>query len=108
MIQITVIDAADQQTGTIINNQRVTLRFRWNLIANSWSFDLAVDDLPILNGRRIVIGADMFNGLGLDLGQLWAIDFRTGAYPGRVELPSGDVRLYHFSNEEFEAFQAAA
>lgn len=107
MIQLTIIDAADQQFGTIINNQRVTFRVRWNAIANSWAFDLAIDDLFILTGRRVVLGCDLLAEFNLDLGQIWALDFKDGAYPGRDELPAGDVRLYQFSNEEYEAYLAS-
>lgn len=107
MIRFSIIDAADQQWGAILNNRRVTMRLWWNQIANSWSFDLAEDDLPLLTGRRVVLGADMLAAFNLDLGQIWALDFKTGAYPGRTELPAGDVRLYHVSDEEVEAYLAS-
>ena len=52
MIEFKITDAADQKFSTIINNRRVTFRFRFNHYADSWTFDLALDGDYVLHGRR--------------------------------------------------------
>lgn len=106
MMVFNIIDAADQQFGTIINNQRVTIRLRWNLSSERWSFDLAIDDLPVLTGRRIVCGIDLLSPFNFGIGAIFALPAVPGAEPGREELPAGDVRLYHATQAEIDAERA--
>ena len=101
MLTFTITDAADQQFGTIIHNRRVTIRLRWNVTSRKWSFDLAIDDLPVLHGRRIVTGIDMLAPFHFGIGLLFALPTVPGAVPGRDELATGEVRLYQASREEF-------
>lgn len=103
MEQLKLIDAADQQFGAIINNRRVTFRFRWNLTSGRWSMDVAIDDLPVATARRVVIGVDLLKQYALGIGKLFALDYVVGADPGRTQLPAGDVRIYHVSDAEYEA-----
>lgn len=103
MRELTVIDEPDQQFGTIFNEQRVTLRLRYNMTGNFWTFDLAVDDEPVLHGRRITTGVDLLSTFNLGLGMLFAVAVTDGAVPDRVGLPSGRVRLYHTTEDEIEA-----
>jgi hypothetical protein len=103
MIVFSIVDAADQQFGTIINNRRVTIRLRWNLTSGRWSFDLAIDDLPVLTGRRVVMGIDLLAPFDFGIGAIFALPAVLGAMPGRLELPAGDVRLYHATAEEIAA-----
>jgi hypothetical protein len=103
MITFKIIDAADQQFGTIINNQRVTIRLRWNLTSGRWSFDLSIDDLPVLTGRRVVSGIDLLSAFNFGIGAIFALPAVPTALPGREELPSGDVRLYHATQAEIDA-----
>lgn len=100
MIVFTIVDAPDQTFGTIINNRRVTIRLRWNLLSERWSFDLSIDDLPVLTGRRIVTGIDLLAPFDFGIGAIFALAAVPGAQPGRNELPAGDVRLYHATQEE--------
>lgn len=103
-----VIDAADQQFGTIINNRRVTIRLRYNPTSERWSFDLAIDDLPVLQGRRIVTGVDLLSAFrkgiakshGFDIGLIFAAATSAGGAPDRSALPDGTVRLYHLTTAE--------
>jgi hypothetical protein len=103
MITFKIIDAADQQFGTIINNRRVTIRLRWNLTSGRWSFDLSIDDLPVLTGRRVVCGIDLLSAFNFGIGAIFALPAVPTALPGRSELPAGDVRLYHATQEEIDA-----
>lgn len=108
MIEIPVIDAADQQMGLILNNRRVTLRLRYNIGTNRWSFDLSIDDQVVLHGQRMTLGVDLFAPFSFGLGKLFLLSVDGVSLPGRTELPSRLVRLYHVSDEEFEQLRIAA
>jgi hypothetical protein len=100
MIQFKVIDAADQQFAATINNRRVTLRLRWNLTSGRWSLDVSIDNLPVLTGRRVVMGVDLLAPFDFGIGAIFALPAKPGALPGRAELPAADVRLYSASADE--------
>ena len=95
-----IIDAADQQFGTIINGRRVTIRLRYNPTSERWSFDLAIDDQPVLLGRRIVTGVDLLAPFNFGLGMMVALAVTSGAIPDRRALPAGTVKLFHASEAE--------
>lgn len=107
MREIQIIDAADQQFGLMLNRRRVTMRVRYNTSTERWNFDLSVDDLPVIHGRRIVLGVDLLEVFNLDLGKIFALATVAGDAPDRDGLPSGLVRLYHVSDEEIEAYLAS-
>ena len=106
MQEIRVIDAPDQQFGVILNGRRCTFRLRYNVNANRWTFDLALDDDWVLHGRRVTLGSDLLASYRFDIGQLYCITNQpdTVAEPGYDELVKGIVRFYHVTNEEVEAF----
>lgn len=107
MIRFPIADAADQQFSQIISNQRVTFRLRWNLTNGFWALDVAIDDLPVLTALRVVLGIDFLEPYSLGIGRVFALPYRVDALPGREELPSGDVRIYHATEEEIEAVREA-
>lgn len=107
MIEFPIIDTADQQFGVIMNTRRVTIRVRYNPTVDRWSFDLSVDDTPVLYGRRIVTGVDLLAPFRLGLGALFAVATAAGLNPDRQGLPSRLVRLYTASPEEVEDARAA-
>lgn len=101
MIEFTVSDDADQLFSTILNDQRVTMRLRYNEKSDRWSLDLSVDDLPVLLGVRVVTETDLFDPYNLNLGVLFAIPSNSEPLvPNRTNLPAGLVRLYHARDEE--------
>jgi hypothetical protein len=102
MIEFTIADEADQQFATILNGRRVTMRLRYNVTTDRWSFDLSIDDEPVLHGRRIVTGVDLLAPFDFGLGALFAVPIDSNN-PGRVELPRGSVRLYHATDAEIAA-----
>lgn len=102
-----VVDYADQQFGTIINGRRVTIRLRYNATTDRWSFDLSIDNLPVLTGRRVVTGADLLAPFNLVLGAIFAYAVTPGAVPDRAALPAGTVLLIQASDAEVEAAVAA-
>ena len=106
MIEIPVADAPDQTFAVVINNRRCSFRLRYNQSTNRWSFDLSLDDVPVLHGHRIVTDRDLFEGLGLGLGSLYASSGGADVEPGRQELPSGVVRLFHATEADIAALGA--
>lgn len=98
-----ILDHADQQFGTLINNQRVTVRLRYNPTSDRWTFDLSIDDQPVLHGRRIVTGVDLLAAFNFDLGMIVALAVTDGAEPDKSALPAGTVKLLHATAEELAA-----
>lgn len=107
MKELSIIDAADQQFGMVLDNRRVTIRVRYNPTSERWSFDLSVDDLPVIHGRRIVLGVDLLAPFALGLGAIFAVSTAAGDEPDRDALPAGLVRIYHASAAELEAYVAS-
>ena len=102
MKQFTIIDAPDQQFSTILNNRRVTIRLRYNPTSEHWTLDLSIDDLPVLQGQKIVVGIDLLSAYNFGVGMIFAVATTAGAEPDRDALPLGLVRLYHATDAEFE------
>lgn len=98
-----ITDSPDQQFGMILNRRRVTMRLRYNPTSDRWAFDLAIDDLPVIHGRKITVGVDLLEPFRLGLGSIFAIETAAGGVPDRQGLPSGLVRLYHATDEEMNA-----
>lgn len=107
MIQFEIRDHPDQQFSTIIENRRVTIRLRYNVTNDRWSFDLSLDDLPVLHGRRIVTGVDLLAPFDLGLGVMFAASLTPGAVPDRRALPAGTVGLFSASDSEVEQAKAS-
>lgn len=103
MVRFQISPDADQKFGMILENLRVTIRVRYNVTTERWSFDLAIDDNPVLSGIRIVTGVDMLAPFDLGLGSLFAVTTVPGALPDRDGLPNGGVRLYQASRSEIDA-----
>lgn len=98
-----ILDHADQQFGTVINGRRVTVRLRYNPANDRWSFDLSIDDAPVLHGRKIVTGIDLLAPFGFGLGVIFAAIVTPGAVPDRDALPGGTVKLFHATDAEVAA-----
>lgn len=103
MIVFKIVDVADQQFSAVLNNRRVTIRLRWNLTSGRWSFDMSIDDVPVLHGRRIVTGIDLLAAFNFGIGAIFSLPAVAGAEPNRDNLPNGNVRLYHATQAEIDA-----
>lgn len=106
MIEIPVLDVADQKLGLVLSGRRVTLRLRYNVVTDRWSFDMSIDDDPVLHGRRIVLGADLLGAFDFGIGAIFAYRAAEGAQPSRTGLPAGRVKLYHATAAEIAAAEA--
>jgi len=112
MNRIDIRNHADQQFGTIINGRRVTFRFRYNVSSDRWTFDLSIDDLPVLHGRKVVSGTDLLKPfrrtfrerLNFEIGYLVGVPVTRGAEPDREALPSGEFMILHLDEAEAKEF----
>lgn len=104
MIEFKISTDPDQKFSLILNGRRVTLRLRYNVTTDRWSFDMAVDDLEVLHGRRIVTGVNLMKAFSqFDVGALFAEVIVPDSEPDRLNLPNGNVRLYHATLVEIDA-----
>lgn len=106
MITFNIIDQADQKFSAILNNRRVTLRLRYNPTNDRWTFDLSIDDEPVLHGRKIVPGTDLLAPFNFGIGSIFAYS-ATNAKPDRNSLINGTVALYHATKDEVNAAMAS-
>lgn len=102
--ELTVIDAPSQAFTTTLSGKRCDFVLNFNAWVNRWSFDLAIDGVPVFSGRRIVTGIDLIAAFGFGIGSLIAVPWGSDpAQPGRTELPSGRVRLLHYDPDDDNA-----
>jgi len=102
--ELPIIDAPSQAFTTTLAGRRCDFRVNYSTWANRWSFDLDVDGVRVLSGRRIVVGVDLLAPFNLGVGSLIAAPWgEDGIEPGRKELPSGRVRLFHYDPAEAAA-----
>lgn len=94
--ELTILDAPSQAFTTTLAGRRCDFVVKFSAWANRWSFDLDVDGARVLSGRKIVLGVDLIAPFNLGIGSLVAAPWGDDeAEPGRIELPSGRVRLFH-------------
>lgn len=102
MIEIPIIDAPKQTFTLTLNEKQVRMEVKYNTIADRWTFDLWVDDVLKLSGRKIVTGCNLvypFTGLGV--GVIWAAAISDPEVePNRENLPLGNVKLFQATEEE--------
>lgn len=103
MREFIIEDHPDQQFSLILERRRVTMRLAYNQVSERWSFDLSMDDLPILHGRRIVTGTDLLKPFDLGIGVIFAAPVIDGAVPDRVQLANGSVKIFQTTDEEIES-----
>lgn len=103
MNRLNIRNFADQQFGTIINGRRVTMRIRNNPTTDRCTFDLSIDDQPVLHGRKIVTGVDLLAPFQFGLGVIFAAAVVDGTQPTLDALVRGSVRVFHATEAEVEA-----
>jgi len=102
--EIPIIDASSQAFTTTLAGKRCDFVVNYSTFANRWSFDLDVESVRVLSGRRIVLGVDLIAPFNLGIGSLVAAQWGDeDVEPGRTELPSGRVRLFHYDPNEIAA-----
>lgn len=101
--ELPIIDAPSQRFTTTLSGRRCDFLVNYSTWADRWSFDLDVDGERALSGRRIVLGVDLLAPFNLGIGSLVAAAWGEDTEPGRAELPSGRVRLFHYDPAEAAA-----
>jgi hypothetical protein len=104
MIEIHLTDNARQKLSVLMGQRRTTLVVWYSDFTGRWSFDLAVDDEPVLTGRRMVAGIDLLAPFDLGLGVLF-VDATEN--PGRDSFVNGAAKLYHATQAEIDAALAS-
>ena len=120
MQRVNLTAAPDQRVSAVLDGRRMTFRFRFNASAGRWHFDLALDDLPVVRGRRIVAHRNLIPGEAVPGllfayvyasapprdGDLWYVDEplaggleEAGGLVGRDIIPFGlyDGRYFHLA-----------
>lgn len=92
--EITVIDEPRQTLETYLGGKSIKLAINYNAFINRWSFDLWIDGVLMVAGRRLILGANLLRPFDLGIGGLHVFDWQEGSLPGRSELPSGACRIY--------------
>ncbi len=103
MVRFEIAELPDQKFSLVLNNRRTTFRFRYNVTTDRWSFDLSIDDAPVLRGRRVVTGIDLLAPYDFGIGVIFALEMMPGAAPNLGGLPSGAVRIFHATPDELNA-----
>lgn len=94
--ELPIIDAPSQAFTTTLSGRRCDFVVNYSTWSNRWAFDLDIDGVRVLSGRKIVMGVDLIQPFGLGIGSIVAAPWGDDpAEPGRTELPSGRVRLFH-------------
>jgi hypothetical protein len=94
--ELPIIFAPSQTFSATLAERRCDFTMNYSEWSDRWSFDLAIDGVDVLHGRRIVVGTDLIAPFNFGIGEIVALDPSGGnAKPGRTELPDGRVRLYH-------------
>lgn len=101
--EIPILDAPSQRFTTTLAGRRCDFIVNYSTWADRWSFDLDLDGVRALSGRRIVMGVDLLAPFNLGAGSIIAAPWTEGAEPGRTELPAGRVRLFHYDPTEVAA-----
>ncbi|HEV7258927.1 MAG TPA: hypothetical protein VGN82_14195 [Bosea sp. (in: a-proteobacteria)] len=102
--ELPIIDAPSQAFTTTLAGRRCDFAVNYSTFDDRWSFNLDVDGVRVLSGRKIVLGVDLVAPFALGIGSLIAAPWGDeGAQPGRTELPSGRVRLFHYDPAEAAA-----
>ena len=102
MKEFSISNSADQQFSTIVNDQRITLRLWYARSNDRWSFDLSIDNNPVLHGRKIVTGVDLLAAFNFGIGVFFAHS-ETNRKADRSNLSDGLVKFYHVDKEELYA-----
>lgn len=99
--ELPITSAPSQAFTTTLSDKRCDFRVDYSTWADRWSFDLSVEGVPVLAGRRIVTGVDLIAPFRLGIGSIIAAGWGDQeAEPNRDNLPSGVVRLFHVGEEE--------
>lgn len=100
MREFIITDAADQEFTVLVAGKRCAFRFRYNTTSDRWTFDLSIQEVSVLVGRRVVLGVDLLAAFDFGIGAVFAVDYEEkGNAPDRASLPARRVRVYQHDGE---------
>ena len=107
MLEFKFSDSADQKLSVILNQRRVTLRFRENAQTDRLSLDVSIDGDPVMHGRKMLSGSNLLHPLNnqYNLGRLFV--YSPWDDPTLQAFVTGAVKLYYLTEEEVADIDAA-
>lgn len=103
MQEIKLIDSPSQVFITKLGTTKVKLHFKYNSVSDRWTFDVYINEVPKLHGRRVVLGTNLiapYTDL-VSIGVLVAADPSFGGVlPNRANIPSGLIKMYQLDSSE--------
>jgi hypothetical protein len=101
--ELPVTSAPNQSFVTTLMGKECRFVLRHARRIDRWSFDLEVDGVAVIRGRRIVRGVNLVRPFGAGIGEIIAISFDGVSEPTLADLPSGRARLLHVDPDAMEA-----
>lgn len=96
--QLSIIDASGQVVSTVANGLKVTIRLRYNVQAQRFAMDLAIDETDVLKGRKVVSEVDLLAPFAFGIGSIFAADVdRKGRPATLANFVNGTVKLFHYA-----------
>ncbi|MCO5164661.1 MAG: hypothetical protein M9939_26585 [Mesorhizobium sp.] len=95
--QLSIIDAPGQVFSTVVDGRKVTIRLRYNVQAERFAMDLAIDETDVLKGRKVVAEIDLLAPFDFGIGSIFAADVdRKWRPPTLANFVNGAVKLFHY------------
>lgn len=96
--EFNIINAPGQRFSTVIADQKVTIRLRYNTLSDRFAMDLAIDEVPVLTGRKVVSEVDLLSPFDFGIGAIFAADIDgRGREPTLDAFVAGHVKLFHYA-----------
>lgn len=99
LTEIPVTADRDQTFAVQLAGQRLFFRLWWNATIGRWSFDLDINDIIALRGRRIVENVNLIGTFNFGIGGLYAVPVVAGAVADFGGLSGGAVKFLHYGPE---------
>jgi len=98
--ELPIISDPSQSFTTTLSGRRCDFLVNYNAVSDRWAFDLSIDSILVVAGRRIVSGVDLIKPFAIGIGAIVAAPWGDADdNPGRTQLPAGLVRLFHIEAE---------
>lgn len=107
MKEIVLTDAPDQEFEIFYQSKRLKFRFRFLDMLSAWVFDMQVNNVSVIHGRRVNLQTDLIAPFNLGIGRMIAVDYAdTNAQADRTSIPNREVRIFLATEDEIAAATA--
>ena len=94
--EIKIINAPSQRFVINVADNAMLFHFKYNTRTDRWTFDLSVNNVDVISGRKVVLNIDLLAPYGFGVGLIVAIEPENqGQLPDRNNLVNGTIRLFH-------------